>query len=123
MYDKLGQREGIAKLVDEFYRLMSTEASFARVYATHAGHDLKVSATKLKAFLAGWTGGPQDYLNTYGHPRLRMRHAPFAITPVEAQEWHDCMRRALKTTTMSSADQEELLAALRGVTEMLINRP
>ena len=122
MYEKLGGKDGIAKVVDEFYRLMSTDPEFREVFATHHGRDIKESAAKLKAFLSGWTGGPQDYMNTYGHPRLRMRHSPFAITKVEAQQWHDCMRKALSKSEMSPEDQAELLAALENVTTMLVNR-
>jgi len=122
MYELLGGREGIDRIVDDFYRIMATDPEFNEVHATHTGRDLKISAQKLKAFLSGWTGGPQDYLNTYGHPRLRMRHSPFQITQAEATQWHACMRKALSLSKMSSTQQEELLNALEGVTQMLINR-
>lgn len=123
MFEKLGGRGGIAQLVREFYRIMATDPRAARVFATHVGRDIEVSAQKLTAFLTGWTGGPADYHNTYGHPRLRLRHSPFVITSVEAQEWLWCMEQALATTALAPEEKSELLSALEGVTQMLINRP
>lgn len=122
MYDVLGGKAGIDKLVEDFYRIMSTDPELREVFATHSGHDIKISAQKLKAFLSGWTGGPQDYLNTYGHPRLRMRHSPFTITQVESEQWLLCMKKALQNGPMAAQDQERLLEALSNVTTMLINR-
>lgn len=122
MFEKLGGKDGISKLVDDFYLTMSSDSEAKEVFATHHGYDLKVSAQKLKAFLSGWTGGPQDYLNTYGHPRLRMRHSQFSISPVEAEQWLNCMRKALNKSEMSKEDQLELITALENVTQMLINQ-
>ena len=122
MFEKLGGKEGISQLVDEFYHIMSTDPEAREVLATHATSELKISAQKLKAFLSGWTGGPQDYLNTYGHRRRRMRHAPFHISATEAQQWLQCMRKALGKSKMSNEEQAELLHAFKGVTEMLINQ-
>ena len=53
------------------------------------------SRQKLYEFLSGWMGGPQLYIEKRGHPRLRMRHAPFAIRLVEVEEWLRCMTYAL----------------------------
>lgn len=46
-------------------------------------------------FLSGWSGGPQLYTEKFGHPRLRMRHMPFAIGSVERDQWLWCMNKAL----------------------------
>jgi hemoglobin len=122
MYDMLGGKEGISKIVEDFYRIMETDSKARQVHATHSGRELKNSAIKLKAFLSGWTGGPQEYLETFGHPRLRMRHAPFSITKVEAEQWLYCMGEALKLSPLSPEDQLRMLAAFANVTTMLINR-
>lgn len=122
MYEKLGGKAGIGRLVDAFYRIMAEDPAAREVLATHAGRDLPESARKLKAFLSGWTGGPQEYLETYGHPRLRMRHSPFPITPVEARQWMECMEKALQEGALGTEERRELLGALAGVAQMLVNR-
>mgnify|MGYP003387186208 CR=1 FL=1 len=121
MYEKLGGRTGINEIVDDFYRIMATDPAAREVHATHTGRELADSAKKLKAFLSGWTGGPQDYLETYGHPRLRMRHNAFTITKVEADQWHTCMRKALALSPVEKDVQELILKSFEEVTQMLIN--
>lgn len=123
MYQQLGEREGIRRLVERFYQIMASDPAAQAVHKTHEGRELKISAEKLTAFLTGWTGGPPDYLSTYGHPRLRIRHAPFTISKTEADQWLWCMQEALAESPLSETDREQLLAAFQNVTEMLINRP
>lgn len=93
-YDALGGEDGLRRLVDRFYDLMDTSAEAVHVRALHAA-SLKVSREKLRMFLTGWSGGPQLYVEKYGHPMLRQRHFPFAIGAVERNEWLWCMDRAL----------------------------
>ena len=75
--------------------------------ALHAA-SLKASREKLFLFLSGWLGGPQLYVEKFGHPMLRARHLPFSIGTVERDEWLWCMERALGEATMP----EELRAFL-----------
>ena len=77
-FDTLGGDNGIRQLVDRFYDLMDSALEAVHVRALHAA-SLKVSREKLRLFLTGWTGGPPVYVEKFGHPRLRMRHFPFAI--------------------------------------------
>jgi hemoglobin len=56
---------------------------------------LNQSREKLFMFLSGWSGGPQLYVERFGHPRLRMRHMPFAIGTTERDQWLWCMNQAL----------------------------
>jgi hemoglobin len=119
MYDKIGAFDVIDKLVDDFYEIMSTDPLAQECFATHSGRDIRISAEKLKFFLSGWTGGPQLYLEKYGHPRLRMRHFPFKIGPKEADQWLYCMRKALQKSPIDPGMQEELLNAFAQVTTML----
>ena len=93
-YDALGGEDGLRRLVDRFYDLMDSSAEAVHVRALHAA-SLKVSREKLRMFLTGWSGGPQLYVEKYGHPMLRQRHFPFAIGAVERNEWLWCMDRAL----------------------------
>jgi len=120
VYEQIGGQKVIDQIVDDFYRIMQTDPKAARCYATHHGRDIADSAKKLKAFLSGWTGGPQTYLETYGHPRLRMRHAPFAIGQEEAREWLYCMSEALKKSHLDEELQLKLLGALSQVAAMLV---
>ncbi len=103
-YELLGGEAGIRRLVDRFYDLMDTAPEARHVRALHAT-SLRQSREKLFLFLTGWTGGPPVYIEKHGHPRLRMRHFPFAIGARERDEWLWCMDRAL--------DEQEIPAALR----------
>lgn len=119
MYERIGGFEVIDKLVNDFYEIMSTDPVAEDCFATHSGRDIRDSAEKLKFFLSGWTGGPQLYMEKYGHPRLRMRHFPFKIGPKEADQWLYCMRKALLKSSIDPGMQEQLLNAFNQVTTML----
>lgn len=119
MYDRIGGFEVIDKLVNDFYEIMSTDPVAEDCFATHSGIDIRSSAEKLKFFLSGWTGGPQLYLEKFGHPRLRMRHFPFKIGPKEADQWLYCMRQALAKSEIDPGVQEELMNAFGQVTAMI----
>ena len=110
----LGGETGIRALVDRFYDLMDTAPEAVNVRALHAT-SLKASREKLYLFLTGWTGGPDLYVEQFGHPQLRMRHFPFAIGARERDEWLWCMDRALTEHAMS----EELRGSLRLRTHQL----
>jgi hemoglobin len=99
-YDTVGGAEGVQRLVDRFYDLMDTAPEATNVRALHAA-SLKVSREKLVKFLTGWLGGPQLYVEQYGHPMLRARHMPFPIAERERDEWLWCMRTALNEHQMS----------------------
>ncbi len=119
MYEKVGGSEVINKLVNDFYEIMANDPTARDCLATHQGLDIQESAQKLKAFLSGWTGGPQLYLEKYGHPRLLMRHSPFPIGPKEGEQWLSCMRKALLKSSIDLGVQEELLQAFENVVNML----
>lgn len=119
MYERIGGIEVIDKLVNDFYEIMSTDPVAEDCFATHSGREIRESAEKLKAFLAGWTGGPPLYMEKYGHPRLRLRHSPFRIGPKEGDQWLYCMRKALAKSTIDPGTQEELMTAFGHVTRML----
>ncbi|MDP3483558.1 MAG: group II truncated hemoglobin, partial [Sulfuricella sp.] len=77
-YERIGGEEVVRKLVDRFYDLMDQQQDLQGIRELHA-KSLKASREKLFLFLSGWLGGPQLYVEKYGHPRLRQRHLPFAI--------------------------------------------
>lgn len=121
-YQRLGGAEGIRALVDRFYDLMDSRPELAELRAMHA-KSLRVSREKLFEFLSGWTGGPGLYEEKYGHPRLRMRHMPFAINNNIRDQWMDCMRQALAETVADEALRDELERALAKVADFMRNRP
>lgn len=94
IYELLGGEKGLRSLVDRFYDIMDSSPEAARIRSFHA-KSLKGSREKLFMFLSGWSGGPQLYVEKFGHPRLRMRHLPFAIGSVERDQWLWCMNKAL----------------------------
>lgn len=94
IYELLGGAEGLRQLVDRFYDLMDLDESYAGIRAMHGDH-LNGSRDKLYLFLTGWTGGPDLYVQQYGHPRLKARHMPFPIGLSERDQWLECMRQAM----------------------------
>jgi hemoglobin len=93
-FDRIGGAQGVNALVTRFYDLMSELPEAAHVLKMHPA-DLASSREKLRLFLTGWLGGPQLYVERFGHPRLRMRHLPFASDDAARDAWMRCMRQAL----------------------------
>ena len=121
-FDTLGGDDGIRQLVDRFYDLMDSAPEAAHVRALHAA-SLKVSREKLRLFLTGWTGGPPVYVEKFGHPRLRMRHFPFAIGVRERDEWLWCMDRALAEHEMPETLRSALSAKFHELADHMRNQP
>jgi hemoglobin len=93
-YAAMGGEAAVRSLVEAFYDRMDADAAFARIRALHKA-SLNEARDKLYEFLCGWLGGPQLYMQKYGHPRLRARHAPFAIGEPERDLWLQCMQLTL----------------------------
>jgi len=119
-YDLLGGDAGVRALVDRFYDLMDTAPEAAGIRALHAA-SLKVSREKLHKFLCGWTGGPQLYVEQYGHPRLRMRHMQFRIGVAERNWWMDTMRTALEDAAIPEPERTEMARYFEHAATFLIN--
>ncbi len=93
-YELIGGDARVRELVDRFYDLMDLEAAYAELRAAH-GSNLDEARDKLCWFLSGWLGGPNLYIERFGHPRLRARHLPFAIGIKERDQWVACMSQAM----------------------------
>lgn len=91
-YEELGGDTVVRQLVEHFYDRVDASAPTLRAMLPK---DDSVSRQKLYEFLSGWMGGPNLYVERRGHPRLRMRHFPFAIGEEEAVEWLRCMSEAM----------------------------
>ena len=104
-YDRLGGSPFFARLVDTFYTRVQTDSVLRPLYP---GSDLEPAAERLRLFLEQYWGGPATYSERRGHPRLRMRHAPFAIDQLARQRWLAHMRAALDEQALD-ADLDALL--------------
>ena len=84
--------------------------------------DLSSSREKLFMFLTGWTGGPQLYIERYGHPFLRRRHLPFKIGEEERDQWIYCMTKGMLNLKMDEAKIKALLNALYPIADFMRNQ-
>ena len=96
-FEWIGGEDRVKALVDHFYDLMDLEPGYAALRAAHGSH-LDKARQHLFWFLCGWLGGPQHYTERFGHPRLRMRHMPFAIGILERDQWLAAMDQAMGET-------------------------
>lgn len=120
-FEAIGGEAAVRRIVDAFYDRMDTDPAYAGIRALHP-QDLSGSRDKLHWFLCGWLGGPQHYVERFGHPRLRARHLPFAIGVSERDQWLGCMTRALEVSGVDAALQEHLLRSLFGTADWMRNR-
>ncbi|HVL76956.1 MAG TPA: group II truncated hemoglobin [Noviherbaspirillum sp.] len=109
-FELIGGEDRLRELVDRFYDLMELEPGFAALRAMHPPR-LEDSRDKLFWFLCGWTGGPNHYIERFGHPRLRARHLPFSIASAERDQWLRCMALAMQDIGLSEPLQERLMHA------------
>ena len=103
----VGGEAHVRALVDRFYDLMDLEPAYTHLRAVH-GSDLQSARDKLFWFLCGWLGGPSHYTERFGHPRLRMRHMPFAIGVRERDQWLACMAQAMQEVQLPEVLQTRL---------------
>lgn len=106
-YDVMGGDAKVRALVDRFYDLMDLEPSFKELRQAH-GTTLTDARDKLYWFLSGWLGGPDLYVEQFGHPRLRARHLPFAIGILERDQWLACMFQAMQEVEVDPVLAERL---------------
>ena len=120
-FEWIGGEARVQALTDRFYDLMDLEPQYAAVRATH-GSTLDDARQKLFWFLCGWLGGPDHYIERFGHPRLRMRHLPFAIGIRERDEWVLCMDQAMRETGVDDALRQRLNHSFFQTADFMRNR-
>ena len=120
-FESIGGEPAVRTLVDAFYDRMDTAPEAADIRAMHPD-DLTESRDKLFKFLCGWLGGPQYYIAQYGHPRLRMRHAPFAIDESARDAWLSCMTYAMDAQSIDGALRAFLDQRFTHVADFMRNR-
>lgn len=111
-YMQLGGEAGVRRLVDVFYDLMATSPHAQAILAMHP-NDLSGSRDKLFMFLSGWLGGPQLFIEAYGHPRLRARHLSFPIDREARDAWLLCMDKALEQLAVDRSLHFQLMQAFQ----------
>ncbi|MNK04386.1 Group 2 truncated hemoglobin YjbI [compost metagenome] len=120
IYELIGGDAKVRELVDRFYDLMDLEPAFAGIRALHPT-TLEGSRDKLYWFLSGWTGGPNLFVERFGHPRLRARHLPYAIATDERDQWLRCMEMAMQDVGIEERIQKRLQQAFYDTADWMRN--
>jgi hemoglobin len=118
LYDRIGGHETFVKLVDEFYRGVAADAELRALYPED---DLGPAAERLRLFLEQYWGGPHTYSETRGHPRLRIRHAPFPVTPGMRDRWLTHMNAALDSLDLPEPELGEFREYVTRAAAFMIN--
>ena len=120
-FELLGGEPAVRRLVDRFYDLMELEPAYAGIRRMHPA-DLQGSRDKLYWFLCGWLGGPNHYIERFGHPRLRARHLPFAIGLAERDQWLHCMQQAMQEQGLDPSLAQRLEDAFFNTADWMRNK-
>ncbi|GAB5402591.1 MAG: globin [Aureliella sp.] len=112
--------DGFTRLVAAFYRQVPEDDILGPMYPAD---EMPEAEKRLRDFLIYRFGGPQDYIQERGHPRLRARHAPFAITPEASQRWMEVMSRAFDEASLDAGAEATLRQFFEHMTAFLVNRP
>jgi len=113
-------RDGFERLVAAFYRQVPADDVLGPLYPPQ---DLSGAEQRLRDFLMFRFGGPSTYLETRGHPRLRVRHAPFAIGIAARDRWIQLMDRALDEAVLPAEVHRTLKEFFASTATFLMNRP
>lgn len=117
-YDAVGGAETFHKIVHRFYQEVAEDEVLRPMYPEQ---DLTGAENRLRMFLEQYWGGPHTYSEQRGHPRLRMRHVPFTIGPIERDAWLRCMRIAVDEVRMPEPYRVELWRYLRMAADSMVN--
>lgn len=124
-FELIGGADKIRAIVERFYDAMSeSEPSLARLHACdEAGRVGRAARDRFGLFFIGWLGGPDDYVEQHGHPRLRRRHAAVVIDEAMRDAWLRSMKTALDAENVSGPVRGFLDARLFEVANFLRNAP
>ena len=122
-YERFGGHEFFTALVHDFYVGVAQDPVLRPLYPEE---DLTGAEDRLRMFLEQYWGGPHTYSEQRGHPRLRMRHAPYRIGFIERDAWLRCMHTAvasIDSETLDDTHRRELLAYLDMAAQSMVNSP
>ena len=117
-YDAVGGHDTFVALTHRFYQGVRSDPELRALYPEEELDDAEV---RLRMFLEQYWGGPTTYSEQRGHPRLRMRHAPFAVTPDARDRWLTHMRAAVDSLELTEAQRHELWTYLERAAYSMVN--
>ena len=117
-FAEVGGADTFHKLVARFYAEVADDPVLRPLYPEQ---DLGPAEVRLRMFLEQYWGGPRTYSDQRGHPRLRMRHAPFRIGPIERDAWLRCMRIAVDEAGLDDAHRTQLWQYLEMAAASMVN--
>lgn len=117
-YDEIGGDDTFRRLVAKFYEGVAEDPVLRPLYPEE---DLGPAEERFRLFLIQYWGGPSTYSDTRGHPRLRMRHAPFAVTPAAAQRWLVHFRAALDDIALPPEQDAQLWDYVTHAAQFMVN--
>ena len=117
-YVRIGGADTIRRLVEAFYPRVQADPDLAPIFPA----DITPVMEKQRLFLTQLLGGPPIYSERHGHPMLRARHLPHAITPRRRDAWLACMAAALEEIGLAPDEGRALLERLRPVADHMVNR-
>ena len=119
-YDEVGGAETFERLVHAFYEGVAADPELRALYPED---DLGPAERRLRMFLEQYFGGPKVYQQERGHPRLRMRHAPFAVTLDMRDRWMRHMLAAMETVDLPETHAEAMRDYFVRAADMMVNSP
>jgi len=118
IYERIGE-EGFEKLVRAFYKQVPEDEILGPMYPAD---DIGGAEQRLRDFLVGRFGGPPRYVEQRGHPRLRMRHAPFPVDQAARDRWVLLMTNAMREAELPEDVSKMMLEFFNGVATFMMNR-
>ncbi len=117
-YDAVGGHPTFVALVKRFYAGVAADPPLRAIYPED---DLGPAEIRFRMFLEQYWGGPTTYSDQRGHPRLRMRHAPFPVTPVLRDRWLTHMRDAIDSLDLTPSQAHELWTYMERAAHSMVN--
>lgn len=119
-FEELGGEKMFTALVKGFYERIETDDLLRPMYPPG---DLEPAERRLRLFLMQYWGGPTTYSEERGHPRLRMRHAPYAVTFAARDRWLELMRASFDELTIEEPGRTALWEYMEHAANFLVNTP
>ncbi|MGI8456707.1 MAG: globin [Propionibacteriaceae bacterium] len=117
-YERVGGHPTFVALIHRFYQGVAADPELRALYPEE---DLGPAEERFRLFLEQYWGGPTTYSDERGHPRLRMRHAPFAVTPRARDLWLSHMADAVEASDLTPDQRTELWTYLERAAHFMVN--
>ncbi len=117
-YEEIGGYETLEKIVHTFYEGVATDEVLRPLYPEE---DLGPAEERFLLFLVQYWGGPTTYSDSRGHPRLRMRHAPFKVDPVAKDHWLKHFRDGLDSVDLTPEQDQQFWDYVTHAAQFMVN--